>query len=73
MPMLQAFSYDTRTYIQHLKLPLKLTTHTVIYSVHENNEQLFIQLHVLSILIPNVPGTVKFSCVTLLFRWWMAS
>lgn len=70
MPMLQAFSYDTRTYIQHLKLPFKLTTHTVIYSVHENNEQ---QLQVLSILIPNVPGTVKFLRVTLLFRWWMAS
>lgn len=70
MPMLQAFSYDTSTYIKHLKLPFKLTTHTVIYSV---DEQLFIQLQDLIILIPNVPGTVKFSCVTLLFRWWMAS
>lgn len=53
MPMLQAFSYDTRTYIKHLKLPLKLTTHTVIYSVDENNEQLFI--------VPMVDGFIRSS------------
>lgn len=54
----------------HLKLPFKLTTLTVICSLHENNKQLFIQLQVPSIPIPNVPGTVKFSCVTLFF-WWL--